>query len=102
MHWNWADGFIFCTIQGNSYNNGNNKGFAYHIGRDSRLCSFNFSKSIEVTKSTNAVSFELDLAKIFNSPNVMDVSSTDLTHSPTISAFADSLFQNLNTCISIN
>jgi hypothetical protein len=89
MHWSWASGYIFISLEGraDTISDGNplfDHTFTYHIASDPNLTvkSFPTVTWTNAGNSLHTAEFKLDLKKIFDHPtNPIDVRSEYVTHS---------------------
>ncbi len=95
LHWGWAGGYIFLSLEGNIHYMGNFQSFAYHIGFLKNLKRVILESPIEVRQDGSVyVQFHLD--KIFYNPNIIDQSNEFMvTHSTNDNGLAERLTQNL-------
>lgn len=104
LYWGWLDGFIFCTVEGYHYRDGQPKGaFAYHIGLDENLMRIKIKDNFKVKKGT-PLELNFDLAAYFESPYVIDITeNAPITHSDKAADFglSSKLSQNLLNAFSI-
>lgn len=82
LYWDMIDGFIFCSVEGFHYKDGQLKGaFAYHVGLDENLMQISIKNEFKVA---NDIPLELvfDLSAYFESPHVINITeNAPITHS---------------------
>ncbi len=104
LYWGWMDGFIFCSVEGYHYKEGQMKGaFAYHIGLDENLMRIKISKNFKVQKGIPLI-LNFDLSAYFESPYVIDITeNAPITHSDKAADFglSSKLSENLLKAFSI-
>ncbi len=79
MAWDWKTGYKFLLLEGSSFaQTGERRGMVIHIGSDENYRTINLkvsplqNLSLEEGKSTT-VSINVEVSKLFNAPNVIDV-----------------------------
>lgn len=104
LYWDWMDGFIFCSVEGYHYKEGQMKGaFAYHIGLDENLMRIKINKNFKVQKGIPLI-LNFDLSAYFESPYVIDITeNAPITHSDKAADFglSSKLSENLLKAFSI-
>jgi hypothetical protein len=104
LYWDWMDGFIFCSVEGYHFKDGQMKGaFAYHIGLDENLMKINIKNKFKVKKGT-PLELNFDLATYFESPNVINITeNAPITHSDKAADFglSSKLSENLLNAFAI-
>jgi hypothetical protein len=68
MHWGWAGGYIFHTLEGNFKKSGStvSSGFSYHTATDGMLSSYRLFKNINIVAgSSTSVAIEAHADKFF-------------------------------------
>lgn len=82
LYWDWMKGFIFCSVEGYHYKDGQMKGaFAYHIGLDENLMNISIKNNFKVKKGT-PLELNFDLASYFESPYLINITeNAPITHS---------------------
>ncbi len=82
LYWDWIDGFIFCSVEGYHYKDGQEMGsFAYHIGMDENLMQISIKNEFNVAKDSQ-LELVFDLSAYFESPNVINITeNAPITHS---------------------
>lgn len=104
LYWDWLNGFIFCSVEGYHYKDGQMKGaFAYHIGLDENLMKIKIKNNFKVKKGT-PLELNFDLAAYFESPNVINITeNAPITHSDKAADFglSSKLSENLLNAFSI-
>jgi hypothetical protein len=104
LYWDWLKGFIFCSVEGYHFKDGQLKGaFAYHIGLDENLMKIKIKNNFKVKKGT-PLELNFDLAAYFESPNVINITeNAPITHSDKAADFglSNKLSQNLLSAFSI-
>ncbi len=95
LHWGWASGYIFFSLEGNIHYQGNFQSFAYHIGFLKNLHRVSINSNFDVVNN-ESLDLEFDLAKLFHSPNTIDQSMEFMvTHSTQDNGLAERLTQNM-------
>ncbi len=104
LHWGWMDGFIFCSVEGYHYKDGQMKGaFAYHVGLDENLMKINIQNNFKVKKSV-PLELNFDLSAYFESPHVINITeNAPITHSDKAADFglSSKLSENLLNAFTI-
>ena len=82
LYWDWIDGFIFCSVEGYHYKEGQEIGsFAYHIGMDENLMRISIKNEFKVAKD-KPLELVFDLSAYFESPNLINITeNAPITHS---------------------
>jgi hypothetical protein len=94
LHWNWAGGYQFNSIEGDYFNEGVIKKFSYHIATKKYMRWYNFNTSLNYT-AKRTVKFELKAHNYFESPAVFSIKNDgDLTHSSANDPLMDKLIEN--------
>ena len=98
LYWNMIDGFIFCSVEGRHYKDGQSKGtFAYHIGLDENLMQIQIKKEFKVIADF-PLELVFDLSAYFESPHVINITeNAPITHSDKAADFglSSKLSENL-------
>jgi hypothetical protein len=104
LYWDWLDGFIFCSLEGYHFKDGQPKGaFAYHIGLDENLMRINIENKFNVKKGTT-IKLNFDLAAFFEYPYVINITeNAPITHSDKAADFglSSKLSKNLLNAFTI-
>jgi len=96
MYWNWADGFIFMSLEGLVYENSELKdAIAYHVGLNKSNIVIEINEEFEIDETGNLI-IELDVAKIFKSETQINVNDYPfVTHSKSDFGLSDALAENI-------
>ena len=87
MYWGMINGYINFKLEGVSPSVSNNA-VVLHVGgyldpyKNSKDFGFRFSSPVKNELGRNEIDLELDLSKYFSSPNIIDLDSTHMIHSP--------------------
>lgn len=104
LHWGWASGYIFLVTEGTYHiPNQSTDGFIYHLVGDNfkRNISLNMP-SITIQDNVKEITLHLDLYKLFDSPNKIDLSKSPYKSIPeNDSVIAPKLVQNLTNSFKI-
>ena len=110
MHWGWNPGYVFVMIEGKADTSANLNGnmdysFAYHIGMDHFLKSFEFNSINwqKVNDSVHNLELDLDLAKLFNGISQVDIKTEPMTHSmPNEQSISTKIIDNFMSGLTTN
>jgi hypothetical protein len=102
MHWGWNPGYIFLMIEGKAdttaAQTGNyNMNFLYHVGMNPLLRTFSleYISWVKVNDHLHEATFRVDLAKIFNGPEPIDIRLERSSHtSPGEEALSSKIINN--------
>ncbi len=96
MYWNWADGFIFMTLEGLIYEDSELKdAITYHVGLNKSNIIIEINDEFEIDES-GKINLELDVSKIFKSETNINVDDYPyVTHSKTDFGLSDALARNI-------
>ena len=96
LHWGWQGGYVFLALEGGWLrDDGQQGGFSYHLTTERHLMTIEFPLSLVLTNDRQ-IQISLDAAKIFASPNKIELGdATATTHSRTNDALAFELHQNV-------
>lgn len=101
MIWTWNSGYIFYMFEGKFRNSqGNILPFAYHIGGDNYLMSYQLPlaniKTLSSTATQANIELRGDLAEIFSSPHLIELNNVPLvSHTMDQPALTTQLKENL-------
>jgi hypothetical protein len=102
MHWNWADGFIFSSVQGNYRDKNQTKGFSYHIGMDQNLVrSSVIFPDFHITGNARVVQIKVDWLEMLHDPYTIKIANQDVTHSTSGDTLANQLSVNMSDMFSL-
>lgn len=104
MHWNWADGFIFTNITGNyrPANASRYKGFSFHLGMDQNLVKVSLPvPTFTISGDSRLVEINMDWKEMFESPNLINIASQEVTHSTSGDTLATRLSANMFNMVKI-
>lgn len=95
LHWSWAGGYQFNSIEGDYLNNGVIKKFSYHVATPKYMRWYKFDNINLNYTSKRTVLFKLKAHNYFENPNDFSIKNDgDLTHSSNIDPVMDKLIQN--------
>jgi len=85
-HWDWASLYKFMQIEGRVDTADSDflqKTFAYHTGFDALYKSITIEKSFTIDKDNSAINLVLNIDKVFDAVNPVDVFNNNTSHSLT-------------------
>lgn len=104
MHWDWSSGYIFLTMEGQykaDANANSTSAFSYHIAFDENRMPFDFT-NLNLTlagEESSTLSLQLDLADIFNAPNVINIDNGNVSHSSGDNGLANNISTNVKSSL---
>lgn len=103
MYWDWANGFIFCKVEGSHTRSGGfNNSFVFHFGFNRWKKTHSLAKSFSIQPGMNQMRIKTDWGKMFNSPQVYNLETMgDFSHSIGDSTRIPVLFGNMTGMMSI-
>lgn len=108
MIWTWNTGYIFYMFEG-KYKSANNAtiGFAYHIGGDDYLMTYQEAisdpKTLSINQTEQTVLLTIDLAEIFSTPNEIRLDNVPkVSHTFDQPALTKLLKENLQDACRVN
>ncbi|MBK9735765.1 MAG: hypothetical protein IPO92_12675 [Saprospiraceae bacterium] len=99
-YWSGWKSYIFFRPEGNVVINGEQVGFALHLGSDSAYRTINIPKTITIAENgiTN-VDIVIDMEKFFNGNSYFDINDTQQIHAQSQNLLVIKLADNLTTAI---
>ena len=95
MHWSWAGGYIFLSLEGHYQMQGNpgSKGFSYHIGLLENRMPIQTSEVFTLDKA-KTLQIEMMMEECFRNPNMIDIDKGNVTHSTSDGGLATNIKNN--------
>ncbi len=95
MHWSWAGGYQFNSIEGNYMNNGSPGVYSYHVSTPKYARTFTFTFTDFMHDADESINFNLNADEYFKDPNTLSIKNDgDLSHSAVIDPLMDKFIAN--------
>ena len=95
LHWSWAGGYQFNSIEGNYMNNGASTGYSFHVATPKYQRIFTFVVNGFFHNGDESINFNLNAEQYFKDPNTLSLKTDgDLSHSGSSDALMDKFIAN--------